>query len=58
MKVGDLVYDHDYGMNGMIVDGSWFFTDTSGQQHTWEFLVLLEDGDLVGSDTFSLEARS
>ena len=48
MKAGDLVYDSDYGVSGLIVSGMWSFDDSNGQQHTWEFLVLLEDGELVG----------
>jgi hypothetical protein len=56
MKVGDLIYDSDYGASGLIVSGMWSFDDSDGQQHTWEFLVLLEDGELVGSDSFSLES--
>lgn len=56
MKVGDLIYDSDYGVSGLIVSGMWSFDDSDGQQHTWEFLVLLEDGELVGSDSFSLES--
>ena len=56
MQVGDLVYDSDYGASGLIVSGVWSFNDSDGQQHTWEFLVLLGDGELVGSDSFSLES--
>ena len=56
MQAGDLVYDSDYGASGLIVSGAWSFNDSDGQQHTWEFLVLLEDGELVGSDSFSLES--
>ena len=58
MKVGDLVRDYDYGLNGIIVGGEWSFHDTDGNEHTWEFKVLFEDGFLAGSDHFSLQVLS
>ena len=58
MKVGDLVRDHDYGLTGIIVGGSWSFEDPEGQTHFWEFKVLFEDGFLAGSDHFSLQVLS
>jgi len=54
MKIGDLIYDEDYGMHGLIVSGPWTFEDDDGQTHEWEFLVLLEDGQTAGSDHFSM----
>jgi len=53
--VGDLVYDSDYGMSGIIINDKYVFYDSDYQEHTWEFLVLFEDGELGGSDGFSLE---
>ncbi len=54
IRIGSLVHDHDYGMNGIVVEDEWTFTDSNDQTHTWEFRVLLESGEIVGSDTFSL----
>jgi|APSaa5957512535_1039671.scaffolds.fasta_scaffold19058_5 hypothetical protein len=54
IRVGSLVRDHDYGMNGIVVGDEWTFLDNDDQMHMWEFRVLLESGEVVGSDTFSL----
>jgi len=55
MKIGDMVYDADYGLTGIIVSGLWTFTDSDDQTHEWEFLVMFDDGHVAGSDHYSLE---
>jgi len=54
VKIGDMVYDADYGLTGLIVGGPWTFTDDDGQTHEWEFLIMFDDGGLAGSDSYSL----
>jgi len=46
MKIGDLVYDDDYGMNGIIVEEDGDHLD---------FVVLYEDGDLGDANEGELE---
>jgi hypothetical protein len=58
MKIGDLVWDWSLKMNGIIVDGPWTenLLDSGNNVHPiiWEWLVLDENGDLVGADTNDL----
>ena len=58
MNIGDLVYDFDFGMHGLIVDITWVFEDDDGIKHDWEFLVLFSDGSLHGSDEHSMRLVS
>ena len=65
MKVGKLVYDYALGRNGLVVGGSWIEKEQSdlglegwgnGQQPIpWEWLVLYNNGELMGADTNDLK---
>ena len=58
MKIGDLVWDWSLKTNGIIVDGPWSenLPDSGSNVHPiiWEWLVLDENGMLVGADTVDL----
>ena len=58
MKIGDLVWDWALEMNGIIIDGLWTerqrFEVELQNPVAWEWLVLDENGDLVGADTNDL----
>jgi hypothetical protein len=54
VKMGDVVYDADYGLTGLVVEGPCTFTDTDDQTHEWEFLIMFDDGYVAGSDGPSL----
>lgn len=50
MKLGDLVTDRSLGMSGIIIGGAWNDGDLP-----WEWLVLYQDGELLGADTNDLQ---
>ncbi|HIK67133.1 MAG TPA: hypothetical protein EYF95_04120 [Flavobacteriales bacterium] len=56
--IGFLVHDYALGRSGIVVDGA-FTEETPGQHNTraldWEWLVLYEDGELMGADTNDLQ---
>jgi hypothetical protein len=57
VKVGDLVKDYALGMNGIVVDGAFIEpAEERGASHDlkWEWLVLYDDGDLMGADSNDL----
>ena len=59
MKVGDLVHDSDFGMNGIIIDTDFHpCPHDPHADYEWEFLVLYEDGSQQGADTHELEAAN
>ena len=62
MKIGDLVKDYALGMNGLVVGGPWveFKEQNPGAStdHSWEWLVLYDDGDMIGADTNDLKVIS
>ena len=58
--IGKLVHDYALGKNGIVVSGP--FTEessdndiTPGRPLEWEWLVLYEDGELMGGDTNDLK---
>ena len=55
MKVGELVYDYALRRNGIVVSGSWI-EQQGDMVHPiqWEWLVLYNDGNLMGADTNDL----
>ena len=59
--IGLLVHDYALGKNGIVVDGA-FTEETPGQYNTqaldWEWLVLYEDGVLMGADTNDLQVMA
>ena len=61
MKVGALVHDSSFGMNGVIIDNDWIeparpHSRPSRPAANWEWLVLYEDGILSGANTMYLQA--
>jgi hypothetical protein len=63
MKVGKLIYDFALGRNGVVVDGVWIEprgsdSEAAHDSHkdiTWEWLVLYDNGELMGADTNDLK---
>jgi len=61
MELGKIVHDYALGKNGIVVGDAW----TEKTQHInsnpvnrdvdWEWLVLYEDGELMGADTNDLK---
>jgi len=58
IKVGNVVYDSGYGMTGLVVElnPSWY-DESSGENHTWQFGVLYEDGHVGYADSVELELK-
>jgi len=55
IKVGDVVLDSAYGMSGLVVELNPRWVDSeSGEDHTWQFGVLYEDGQLGYADSYEL----
>ena len=58
MKIGKLVYDYALGKNGVVVDDA-FTEEVLGKHNTrsldWEWLVLYDDGEIMGADTKDLK---
>ena len=58
MQLGSLVHDWALGRDGIVVDGA-FTEEVPGQHNTqlldWEWLVLYDDGELMGADTNDLK---
>ena len=63
MKQGDLIYDWALGRNGVVVDGAWIEpagsdSEAAHDSHKdipWEWLILYDDGELMGADTNDLQ---
>ena len=60
MKVGKLVCDHTLGRNGIVVDGAHVeigdgSVHAAGDPIEWEWLVLYDDGKMMGADTNDLQ---
>ena len=56
--IGLLVHDYALGMNGIVIDGAFIEpAEERGASHDlkWEWLVLYDDGDLMGADTNDLQ---
>lgn len=55
-EVGDYVFDHSYGLHGLVVEtfASWK-DDESGELHTWDYGILFEDGHIGYSDIGELK---
>jgi|TARA_B110000467_G_scaffold130028_1_gene124167 hypothetical protein len=53
LTVGDIVYDHSYGMSGLIIERNAEFT-IDGMSHTWHWGILYEDGELGYADSDEL----
>lgn len=55
-EVGDYVFDHSYGLHGLIVETfpSYSVPD-SGELSTWDYSILFEDGHIGYSDIGELK---
>jgi hypothetical protein len=59
MQLGKLIYDYALGMSGIVVDGAFIEpAEERGASHDlkWEWLVLYDDGEMLGADTNDLKA--
>ena len=60
--IGLLVHDYALGMNGIVVGGAWVQpreqNPGASTDHSWEWLVLYDDGDLMGADTNDLQVMT
>ena len=57
--IGNMIHDYALGMNGIVISGAWVQpreqNPGASTDHSWEWLVLYEDGDLMGADTNDLQ---
>jgi len=58
--IGQIVHDYALGKNGVVVGGPFteeapVSTSPTGRPLDWEWLVLYEDGELMGADTNDLK---
>ena len=61
MSVGKLVWDYALGKVGIVIDGPWVEHDLRPLHKTpihWEWLVLYDDGEMMGADTSDLKEQS
>ena len=60
VDVGMVVYDSSYGMSGVVVEKNPHFpnTDDGGQDSTWDWGILYEDGQIGYADNSELEVVS
>jgi hypothetical protein len=62
-ELGDMIYDYALGRNGIVVDAAWTEIYSVGgrpddRATDWEWLVLYDDGELMGADTNDLQVIS
>jgi hypothetical protein len=62
-ELGDMIHDYALGKNGIVVDTAWTeIYSTNGldadRATDWEWLVLYDDGELMGADTNDLQVIS
>ena len=61
MQIGKIVHDYALGKNGVVVSGAFteearsYATNPVSRDINWEWLVLYEDGELMGADTNDLK---
>ena len=55
--IGEIVHDYALGKNGVVVGGAWVEpgSPTNSMPCPWEWLILYEDGELMGADTNDLK---
>ena len=60
VDVGMVVYDSSYGMSGVVVEKNPHFpnADGGGQDSTWDWGILYEDGQIGYADNSELEVVS
>ena len=62
-ELGDMIYDYALGRNGIVVDAAWteiysVVGRPDDRATDWEWLVLYDDGELMGADTNDLQVIS
>jgi hypothetical protein len=62
-ELGNMVHDYALGKNGIVVDTAWTEIYSAGEYNAsratdWEWLVLYDDGELMGADTNDLQVIS
>lgn len=55
MRIGNLVHDHALGRHGIVVGGPWTEERENTYSLDWEWVVLYDDGELMGADTNDLK---
>ena len=58
---GNMIHDYALGKNGIVVDAAWTEAYSAGEatRYTdWEWLVLYDDGELMGASTNDLQEIS
>ena len=60
VEIGLVVYDSSYGMSGIVVEKNPAFpnVDDGGQDSTWDWGILYEDGQVGYADNDELEVVS
>ena len=56
--IGKLVWDYALGKTGIVVGGPWKEERESTYPINWEWLVLYDDGELMGADSPDLKEQS
>ena len=56
-ELGNMVYDYALGRNGVIVDEQFteYRENAPSLPINWEWLVLYDDGEMMGADTNDLQ---
>jgi len=62
-ELGNMIHDYALGKNGIVVDTAWTEIYSVGgrpddRATDWEWLVLYDDGELMGADTNDLQVIS
>ena len=62
-ELGDMIHDYALGKNGIVVDTAWteiysVVGRPDDRATDWEWLVLYDDGELMGADTNDLQVIS
>ena len=60
-ELGNMIHDYALGKNGIVVDAAWTEAYSAGEatRYTdWEWLVLYDDGELMGASTNDLQVIS
>ena len=60
-ELGNMIHAYALGKNGIVVDAAWTEAYSAGEatRYTdWEWLVLYDDGELMGASTNDLQVIS
>ena len=60
-ELGNMIHDYALGKNGIVVDAAWTEAYSAGEATLytdWEWLVLYDDGELMGASTNDLQVIS